>query len=74
MLTTVMMKSFVFAAWTMILNCFFLLGEKVEQKLGQEGLKVITQLMGLILSVIGIQIGIEGIFGAISMFEQHHTI
>lgn len=29
MLTTVMMKSFVFAAWTMILNCFFLLGENL---------------------------------------------
>ena len=64
----------VFSIMCMITYLFFLLGEKVEQKLGQEGLKVITQLMGLILSVIGIHIGIEGIFGAISMFEQHHTI
>lgn len=67
-------NALVFSAMCLITYVFFLLGEKVEQKLGQEGLKVITQLMGLILSVIGIQIGLEGIFGAISMFEQHHAV
>ena len=66
-------NALVFSIMCMVTYVFFLLGEKVEQKLGQEGLKVITQLMGLILSVIGIQIGLEGIFGAISLFEQHHA-
>lgn len=66
-------NALVFSMMCMITYLFFLLGEKVEQKLGQEGLKVVTQLMGLILSVIGIQIGLEGIFGALSLFEQHQT-
>lgn len=66
-------NALVFSVMCMVTYVFFLLGEKVEEKLGQEGLKVITQLMGLILSVIGIQIGLEGIFGAISIFEQHHA-
>ncbi len=64
----------VFSIMCLITYVFFLFGDKVEQKLGQEGLKVITQVMGLILSVIGIQIGIEGVFGAISLFGQHAAV
>jgi len=46
----------------------FLLGERVERKLGANGLKVVTQLMGLILAVIGVQMGMDGVFGAIRAF------
>ncbi len=67
-------NALVFSVMCLITYVFFLLGETVEKKLGQEGLKVITQIMGLILSVIGVQIGLEGIFGALSMFEQHHQV
>lgn len=67
-------NALVFSVMCLVTYVFFLLGERVEQKLGPEGLKVITQLMGLILSVIGIQIGLEGVFGAISLFERHHAV
>ena len=36
--------------------------------LGQNGLNVITLIMGLILSVIGVQMLITGVKGAIKMY------
>ncbi len=60
----------VFSVMCLVTYVFFLLGEKVEEKLGQEGLKVVTQLMGLILSIIGVQIGMDGVFGAITAFSS----
>ena len=44
----------------------FIVGESITRFLGQNAIKVITRLMGLILAVIGIQmliIGIQGAFG-----------
>lgn len=70
----VAVNALVFSLMCVITYLFFLLGEKVEQRLGRDGLKVITQLMGLILSVIGVQIGMEGVFGAISLFEHHQAL
>ena len=70
----IIVNALVFSIMCMITYLFFMLGEKIEQKLGQEGLKVITQVMGLILSVIGIQMGLQGIFGAISIFGQSHAV
>lgn len=70
----IIVNALVFSVMCAITYLFFMLGEKIEQKLGQEGLKVITQVMGLILSVIGIQMGLQGIFGAISIFGQSHAV
>lgn len=70
----IIVNALVFSIMCVITYLFFMLGEKIEQKLGQEGLKVITQVMGLILSVIGIQMGLQGIFGAISIFGQSHAV
>ncbi len=70
----IVVNALVFIVMCMITYILFRLGEKVEQKLGRNGLRVITQIMGLLLSVIGIQILIDGVFGAISLFEQHHAV
>jgi len=46
----------------------FVGGERLAAFLGQGGLNVITRIMGLILTVIGVQMLIEGVFGTIKMF------
>ena len=48
---------------------FFIFGERVVKYLGTNGIKVITRLMGLILAVIGVQMLISGIEGAIKAFH-----
>ena len=45
----------------------FVFGERLVRFLGSGGLNVITRLMGLILAVIGVQMLIGGISGAIEM-------
>lgn len=47
---------------------FFVSGERFINYIGDNGIKVVTRLMGLILAVIGVQMLIEGIGGAISQF------
>jgi multiple antibiotic resistance protein len=44
---------------------FFVSGERLVVFLGQGGLNVVTRIMGLILAVIGVQMLIDGITGAI---------
>lgn len=44
----------------------FLTGETLTRFLGQNAVKVITRLMGLILAVIGVQMIIEGVRGAVA--------
>lgn len=56
-----------FAALCMITYVFFLSGQRLVQKLGDNGLSVITRLMGLILAVIGTQMVITGIGGAVKL-------
>ncbi|ASQ89639.1 hypothetical protein CHL67_00735 [Prosthecochloris sp. GSB1] len=63
-------NAFVFTCMCALTYLFFLLGERIEGKLGRDGLKVVTQLMGLILAVIGIQMGIEGVAGALELLPQ----
>lgn len=46
----------------------FRLGERVENRIGASGLRVTTQLMGLILAVIGVQMGIDGVLGAVDLY------
>lgn len=45
----------------------FLVGESLTRFLGQNAIKVVSRLMGLILAVIGVQMLIEGIRGAVSL-------
>ena len=47
---------------------FFISGERLMSVLGQNGLNVITRIMGLILAVIGVQMLITGVYGAIKMY------
>jgi len=49
---------------------FFISGERFVKYLGHNGIKVITRLMGLILAVIGVQMLIQGIGGAMMEFEK----
>jgi multiple antibiotic resistance protein len=48
---------------------FFLSGERLVKYIGDNGVKVITRLMGLILAVIGVQMLIHGIGGAVTEFS-----
>jgi multiple antibiotic resistance protein len=59
-----------FAALCLITYGFFIFGQRITAFLGQEGLNVITRLMGLILAVIGVQMLLDGINGAIGMAKQ----
>jgi len=56
-----------FAALCVITYAFFVSGERLIAVLGQNGLNVITRLMGLILAVIGVQMLITGLAGAVRM-------
>lgn len=56
-----------FGALCLITYGFFVSGQRLVAFLGQSGLDVITRMMGLILAVIGVQMIIEGVTGAIRM-------
>ncbi|MEI6891880.1 MAG: MarC family protein [Pontiella sp.] len=47
---------------------FFKYSEKTVELLGQRGLKIVTRLMGLILAVIGMQMLLDGMGGAIDAY------
>jgi len=49
---------------------FFVSGERFVQYIGDNGIKVVTRLMGLILAVIGVQMLIDGIGGAVLAFQK----
>jgi multiple antibiotic resistance protein len=59
-----------FALLCLITYVFFLSGERLVQLLGDDGLGVVTRLMGLILAVIGTQMVITGTTGAIKLAQQ----
>lgn len=54
-----------FFALCVITYVFFVSGERFVKYIGDNGIKVITRLMGLILAVIGVQMLIDGIGGAV---------
>jgi multiple antibiotic resistance protein len=56
-----------FAVLCLITYGFFIFGQRLVAFLGENGLGVITRIMGLILAVIGVQMLIDGISGAIKM-------
>ena len=47
---------------------FFIFGERLVNSIGDNGVKVITRLMGLILAVIGVQMLIHGTGDAVRAF------
>jgi len=49
---------------------FFVSGERLIKYIGDNGIKVVTRLMGLILAVIGVQMLISGIGGAVTEFQK----
>ncbi|MCK5011458.1 MAG: NAAT family transporter [Deltaproteobacteria bacterium] len=58
-----------FAVLCFITYAFFISGQKLVEYIGESAIKAITRMMGLILAVIGMQMLIEGIYGAIHMFK-----
>ena len=56
-----------FAVLCLITYGFFIFGQRLVAFLGENGLGVITRIMGLILAVIGVQMLIDGVAGAIKM-------
>jgi multiple antibiotic resistance protein len=54
-----------FATLCVITYLFFVSGERLLGILGDNGLNVVTRLMGLILAVIGVQMLITGLAGAV---------
>lgn len=57
-----------FALLCVITYGFFLFGERFVAYIGDSAVKVVTRLMGLILAVIGSQMLIQGIYGAVHNF------
>jgi multiple antibiotic resistance protein len=49
----------------------FILGKRLVNFIGENGMNILTRLMGLILAVIGTQMLISGVFGAIDMFASN---
>ncbi len=49
---------------------FFVSGERFVNYIGHNGIKVVTRLMGLILAVIGMQMLILGVGGAVNEFHK----
>lgn len=56
-----------FAVLCLITFACFILGQKVIRFIGDSGVQVVTRIMGLIMAVIGAQMLIGGIQGAISL-------
>jgi multiple antibiotic resistance protein len=54
-----------FAVLCLITYLFFVSGQRLLAILGQNGLSVVTRLMGLILAVIGVQMLITGVSAAV---------
>ncbi len=57
-----------FALLCFVTYLFFKYSEQIVKKLGQRGLTIVTRLMGLILAVIGMQMLLHGIGGAIDVY------
>lgn len=58
----------VFSFMCVVTYACFNLGQVMEKKIGANGIKVATQLMGLILAVLGAQMLLDGWFGAVALY------
>ena len=54
-----------FGLLCLVTYIFFVSGERLVKLPGDEGLMMVTRLMGLILAVIGTQMFITGVAGAV---------
>lgn len=59
-----------FALLCFITYICFLFGPKLVDKLGESGISIVTRLMGLILTVIGMQMLIQGVHDAYVLFAK----
>lgn len=64
-LSEAMITILIFAVLCVITYLFFVSGQRLLAFLGENALNVVTRLMGLILAVIGVQMLITGIAGAV---------
>ncbi|KLV07211.1 membrane protein [Photobacterium aquae] len=48
----------------------FIYGQKLVNFLGEDGISIVTRLMGLILTVIAMQMAIQGVHDATLLFDQ----
>jgi multiple antibiotic resistance protein len=55
-----------FLVVSVISYAFFVSGGRFVRYIGENGIKVVTRLMGLILAVIGVQMLIDGVGGAVA--------
>jgi len=60
---------FVFALLCLITYGFFIGGQKFIDYIGESAIKVITRLMGLILAIVGTQMFMQGVNGAVRMYK-----
>jgi multiple antibiotic resistance protein len=58
-----------FAVVCLISYASFVSGEKLVRYIGANAVSAVTRMMGLILAVIGVQMFIEGVYGAIAAFR-----
>ena len=58
-----------FAILCLITFICFIFGQKIVKFIGASGLSIVTRLMGLILAIIGAQMLIGGISGAIKAYS-----
>lgn len=58
-----------FALLCLITFYFFIEGQRFIDYIGESAIKVITRLMGLILAIVGTQMFMQGIDGAIRMYR-----
>ena len=68
-LVEVLVTIVAFAVLCLVTYAFFVYGEHLVRYLGPAGLSVVTRIMGLILAVIGIQMLIGGIGGAVDAYR-----
>ena len=67
-ITDILITIVAFALLCLLTYVFFVSGERLVKLLGGEGLMMVTRLMGLILAVIGTQMFITGVAGAVKAF------
>lgn len=58
-----------FALLCVVTYGFFIWGEKFTNYIGESAVKVITRIMGLILAAIGMQMLLQGVYGAVAMYR-----
>jgi multiple antibiotic resistance protein len=58
-----------FAVICLVSYAFFVSGETLIRSIGQNAVNAMTKMMGLILAVIGVQMFIEGLHGAVQSFR-----